>query len=170
MCSSRPLRGVGAGSPGGLSEDLKRPPGNIQRPTGLKIAWCLNAPSAPVFVELHWRSEEANQNGCSIEGTKKLLRRGHTTPAIISRNPESATKQRGDRRSSSHQQQLCFSSQRGDLSGFTLRLRHTQRYGRRASFCCGRACGAKAQSAGAHCVRGQAAMTGHIAGAHALLQ
>jgi len=34
------------------------------------------APSAPVFADLHWRAKGANQNCCSIKGTKKLLRRG----------------------------------------------------------------------------------------------
>jgi hypothetical protein len=31
-----------------MREDLKRPPSNIQRPADLKIAWCPNAPSAPI--------------------------------------------------------------------------------------------------------------------------
>jgi hypothetical protein len=35
------------------------------------------APSAPVFSDLHWRTNGANQNCCSDEGTKTLLRYGH---------------------------------------------------------------------------------------------
>jgi hypothetical protein len=44
---------------------------------GSKLLIFQNAPSAPVFADLHWRAKGTNQNCCSIKGTKKLLRRGH---------------------------------------------------------------------------------------------
>jgi hypothetical protein len=41
----------------------------------------MNCP-APVFAALHWRAKVANQNCCSIKGTKMLLRLEHTARAI----------------------------------------------------------------------------------------
>ena len=45
---------------------------------GSKLLAFENAPSAPVLLDLHWRVKRANQNCCSIGGTKMLLRREHT--------------------------------------------------------------------------------------------
>jgi hypothetical protein len=36
-----------------------------------------NARPPRLCLDLHWRADEANQNCCSLEGTKKLLRSGH---------------------------------------------------------------------------------------------
>ena len=55
---------------------------------GSKLLSSKMAPSAPVFVDLHWRAKVANQNCCSIKGTKTLLRLGHTARAI---HPASAS-------------------------------------------------------------------------------
>jgi hypothetical protein len=61
---------------------MNRPPGNIRRPPGLKIACFRKCPSAPVLRDLHGRAKGANQNCCSIKGTNKLLPREHTNQAI----------------------------------------------------------------------------------------
>jgi hypothetical protein len=50
---------------------------------GSKLLSSKMAPSAPVFVDLHWRAKVANQNCCSIKGTKTLLRLGHTLRLLI---------------------------------------------------------------------------------------
>jgi hypothetical protein len=44
---------------------------------GSKLLALNMVPSAPVFADWHWRANGANQNCCSIKGTKTLLRRGH---------------------------------------------------------------------------------------------
>jgi hypothetical protein len=69
-------------TPGVNWKGLKRPPGKIRRPTGLKMRAFEMAPSAPVMGDLHWRAKGANQNCRSVKGTKNLLRRGHTTRAM----------------------------------------------------------------------------------------
>ena len=56
---------------------MKRPPGKYPAASGLKIACFRKCPSAPVIGDLHWRAKGANQNCCSIKGTKKLCRREH---------------------------------------------------------------------------------------------
>jgi hypothetical protein len=72
-----------------LPARIEKAAGDLQRPAGLKIAYFQNAPPAPVFADLHWRAKGANQNCCSIKGTKKLLRRGHKIAprAIIFSSP-----------------------------------------------------------------------------------
>jgi len=52
---------------------------------GSKLLSSKMAPCAPVFVDLHWRAKGANQNCCSIKGTKTLLRLGHTLRLLIPR-------------------------------------------------------------------------------------
>jgi hypothetical protein len=52
--------------------------GQYPAASGLKIACFRKCPSAPVIGDLHWRAKGANQNCCSIKGTKKLCRREHT--------------------------------------------------------------------------------------------
>jgi hypothetical protein len=65
-----------------MTEDLKRPSGNIRRPPGLKIACLRNGPSAPVMRDLHWRGEGGESKLLFHRRTEKLLPRGHTAPAI----------------------------------------------------------------------------------------
>jgi hypothetical protein len=59
-------------------EELKRPLDITSGLPGSKLLSSKIAPSAPVFADLHWRAKVANQNCCSIKGTKTLLRLGHT--------------------------------------------------------------------------------------------
>jgi hypothetical protein len=66
--------------PRACPQQSKRPPGNIQRPAGLKIA-CFRKMSRPPRFSQNciWRAMGANQNCCSTRETKELLRRGHKT-------------------------------------------------------------------------------------------
>jgi hypothetical protein len=60
---------------------IEKAAGDLQRPPGSKLLTSKMAPSAPVFEDLHWQAKGANQNCCSIKGTKLLLRRRHKTAA-----------------------------------------------------------------------------------------
>ena len=55
--------------------------GQYRRPPGLKSLLSKNAPPPRFCETCIGERSEANQNCCSIEGTKKLLRGGHTTQA-----------------------------------------------------------------------------------------
>jgi hypothetical protein len=60
-------------TPAGRAEELKRPPGNIRRPPGLKISWFRKAPSAPGAADLHWLAIMANRNCCSHRRNKQVV-------------------------------------------------------------------------------------------------
>ena len=55
---------------------MKRPPGNIRRPPGLKMRAFENSPFRPGYARLASASEGENQK-LPFQGTENLLRRGH---------------------------------------------------------------------------------------------
>ena len=58
--------------------ELKRPPGNIRRPPGLRILLS-KMPRPPRYARLTLASEGGESKNRSLKGTKNLLRRGHKT-------------------------------------------------------------------------------------------